>query len=238
MPSSKPFTVFNMAQGSPEWLAARSGVFTASRADDAFAKTQKGAWTAKRKDYRSELAVARLTGKPKEAKPASFVMKDGLRREAGALRDYENIHGVVVRSCGFVLDNDAPIGCSPDGVIGDFEGLVQVKCPMQATHLATLLAVREAHKAASNPEILTSLETLLVRCIPSEYRHQIAHELFVTGADWCDYFSHHDDFPDKLRAVTIRVSRSDIAPEHHATQVMEFLAEVDAECEQIAELLR
>ena len=226
MPSSKPFTVYDVPQGSVEWKRLRSGIFTASRADDAFATTKKGDFTAERKNLRSELALARLTGQPKEDGYQSRAMLDGMKREAAAIRAYENIHGVLVRSCGFVRDNDAPIGCSPDGVIGDFEGLVQAKCPLQATHLATLMALR----LLTDPSRQTPV-------IPSEYWNQIRHELYVTGAAWCDYFSYHADFPEPLRAVTIRVTRDDVDLTAYAHQVRTFIDEVDAEYATILELM-
>ena len=226
MPSSKPFTVYDVPQGSVEWKRLRSGIFTASRADDAFATTKKGDFTAERKNLRSELALARLTGQPKEDGYQSRAMLDGMKREAAAIRAYENIHGVLVRSCGFVRDNDAPIGCSPDGVIGDFEGLVQAKCPLQATHLATLMALR----LLTDPSRQTPV-------IPSEYWNQIRHELYVTGAAWGDYFSYHADFPEPLRAVTIRVTRDDVDLTAYAHQVRTFIDEVDAEYATILELM-
>ena len=236
MPSSKPFTVYTMPQGSAEWKAARAGVFTASRAGEAFATTQKGAFTAKRKDLRTELVLARFTGKPKEDGYQSKAMLDGMKREASALRAYENIHGVIVRTCGFVKDNDVPIGCSPDGVLGDFEGLVQAKCPLQATHLATLVALRRIH----DMEITDAMRVdgrLHLGAIDPDYLHQIRHELYVTGASWCDYFSYHADFPEPLRAVTIRVTREDADLATYAWMVQTFLDEVEAESQELARML-
>ena len=233
---SKPFTVYTVPQGSVEWKQLRAGMFTASRADDAFATTKKGDFTAERKNLRSELALARLTGKPKEEGYQSKAMRDGMAREAGAIRAYENIHGVIVRSCGFVRDNDAPIGCSPDGVIGDFEGLVQAKCPLQATHLASLQMMRRSR----SEEVVTvrgNLFRTTTLVVPDEYLWQICHELYVTGASWCDYFSYHADFPEPLRAVTIRVTREDVDLAEYAHQVRTFLDEVDAEHALILELM-
>ena len=231
----KPFTVYDVPQGSVEWKRLRSGIFTASRADDAFATTKKGDFTAERKNLRAELALARLTGQPKEDGYQSKVMLDGIKREASAIRAYENIHGALVRSCGFVRDNDAPIGCSPDGVIGDFEGLVQAKCPLQATHLATLMALRNA-AAMPVTDLIRAHGRLHLGAIAAESLPQIRHELYVPGASWCDYFSYHADFPEKLRAITIRVTREDVDLVRHAHLVKAFLDEVDAEYEQIMEM--
>ena len=219
----KPFTVLNVKQGSPEWLQARSGVLTASRAYEAFRKTVKGEWRAERGNYRTELVLDRTTGIP--SAPPKFVtraMQNGVDREAKAIRVYENVHGIITRTVGFVLDNEFPIGCSPDAVVGDFEGLVQIKCPEAATHYETIAGQRSATKAA----------------IPPEYVAQLRHEMFVTGADWIDYVSYHPAFPVKVQLLTIRVLRDDLGLSEYANDVKAFLAEVDAECEQIAEWAR
>ena len=216
----KPFTVLSMPQRSPEWLAAKCGIFSASMAHHAFWRTQKGEFRAERKNLKMRLVVEKTTGKPQEEKPKSRAMMDGEIREARSIRAYENIHGVLVRSVGFVLDNEAPIGCSPDGVIGDFEGLVQAKNPLQETHFQTLQAVREGKSALES--------------VGLEYFTQIRHELYVTGAGWCDFFSHHHDFPERLRSVTIRVTREDANLSEYAKDVEVFMSEVEAECEKIA----
>ena len=227
--AGKPFTIIDHPQGSDEWKQARCGVFTASRAYDAFRKTAKGDWRAERKDYRTELVLGRLTGKPKPDGYQSKEMLDGSRRESDARNVYDAIHGVTTYSVGFVLDNEAPIGCSPDAVIGDFEGLVQIKCPKAATHLQTLRAF--GPKGAGDAHDETT-------AIPEEYFAQIRHELYVTGAAWCDYFSYDASFPESLRAVTIRVMAEDANLSEYARDVQAFLAEVEAESQQIAEMMR
>lgn len=237
----KPFTVLDCEQRSPEWYAARAGVFTASRAGEAFGKTQKGAWYADRKDYRTELVIERVTGKPAEDRfngRTPRIVTDGIEREAAAIRLYENLNGVLVRPCGFVLDNEIPVGCSPDGVIGDFEGLIQAKCPKASTHLATVAQQRAAchaiAKALVDKLLVQDKPSLLLACIPSEYIYQIRHELYVTGAMWCDYLSYHPDFPKHLQLVTIRVMASDVDLLQYAQDVRVFLDEVETECEKIA----
>lgn len=233
--SSKPFTVLSCEQRSPEWFAARCGVFTASRAGDVFETTAKGAWTAKRKNYRTELCIERTTGKPKDDNGwKGKTVQDGVRRESGSLRAYENIHGVMLRSVGFVLDNELPIGCSPDGVIGDFEGLVSAKNPLQATHFETLRLWHAVQSCLDGTVTSEMARKLYLGCVPPEYASQIRHELYVTGASWCDYVSYHEDFPEHLRGVTIRALASDIDLSAYANDVKTFLQEVDAECEQIA----
>lgn len=237
-PSSKPFTVLNCAQRSPEWFAAKCGVFSASMAGDAFGKTVKGEWKADRKDLRTRLVLERLTGKPQEDQfngRTPRIVKDGQDREPFAIRHYENINGVVVRSCGFVLDNEIPVGCSPDGVIGDFEGILQVKCPKASTHLATVASVREMQRAANeHSDKPMGTDRIAFLCIPKEYLAQIYHELYVTGAMWCDYVSYHPDFPAHLQLLVIRVRSVECDLAQYAQEVKTFLQEVEVECDKIA----
>lgn len=231
MPSSKPFTVIECEQRSDAWRQARLGVFTASRAYDAFRKTVKGEWRAERTYYRTELVLERLTGRSAEDGYQSQAMINGIKREADAIRIYENVHGVMVRSVGFVLDNEIPIGCSPDGVIGDFEGLVQVKSPNPPTHLATLRTLRNAQR---HERIARAEDKLHMAAVAPEYLAQVRHELYVTGALWCDYVSYHPDFPAHLQLVTIRVTAADANVVDYSQDVRVFLQEVEQECEQIA----
>lgn len=245
--AAKPFKVLDCAQRSEAWYAARLGIFTASRAGEAFAKTVKGEWKADRKDYRTELVLERVTGKPLEDRfngRTPRIVRDGQEREPIAIRHYENLNGVVVRSCGFVLDNEIPVGCSPDGVIGDFEGILQVKCPKAATHLATIVQHRDVlrryaevqgdDEASVAKRIELAFNRVHLSPIPSEYLLQIRHELYVTGAVWEDYISYHPDFPPALQMVVIRATAQECFLPEYATEVRTFIQEVEAECDKIA----
>lgn len=227
MPASsetRPFTVLDCDQRSEEWKRAKVGVFSASMARHAFWKTYKGDWRSERRHLKMRLALERVSGQSLDDGQSSYAMRDGIRREPRALRLYENIHGVMLRSCGFVLDNDAPVGCSPDGVVGDFEGLVQVKCPKTANHLETLFKSRE--------------KTAWTDIVPEEYHDQLRHELYVTGAAWLDFFSVDEQCPPALSNVCVRVLRGDANLTDYAHQVRDFLTEIEQECDRLQRLLQ
>lgn len=234
--SSKPFTVIDCEQRSEQWRQVKCGVFSASMAGEAFAKTAKGEYKADRRNLRTRLALERAIGQPLEDGYVSKFMRDGIDREKAALRAYENAQGALVRTVGFVLDNDAPIGCSPDGVIGDFEGIVQAKCPQATTHLATLRAcagVAAAIKMGLSADVQVRCQLEAV----GEYVPQMRHEMFVTGAAWYEYCSYHPAF-QSAKIVIVRLRREDIDLAGYAHDVKTFLSEVDQECEQIAEMMR
>ena len=225
---NRPFTVIDCDQRSDQWKAARIGRLTGSVAAEAFATTQKGAWSADRKNLRTRLVLERLTNQPQERPVGGYQVRDGIAREPMARYKYECLTGAVVRQCGFVSDNEIPIGCSPDGVLGDFEGLVSIKSPIAATHLATLTVYRQQQKAETpGPASLV---------VPIEYLHQIRHELYCTGASWCDYISFHPAFPASLQLVIVRVARTDVDLAAYEGLVRDFLAEVDAEYVKVMEM--
>lgn len=226
--TGRPFTVIACDQRSDEWRTARLGRLTGSRAAGAFGTTKAGQWSADRKNLKTELMLERLTNQPQERAVGGYQVRDGVAREPMARFTYECVTGTVVRQCGFVSDNEIPIGCSPDGVVGDFEGLVSIKSPIAATHLATLVVYRQQQKAETpGPASLV---------VPIEYLHQIRHELYCTGAAWCDYVSYHPAFPPSLQLVIVRIARTDVDLAAYEGLVRDFLSEVDAEYTRVMEM--
>ena len=205
-------------QRTPEWFAARAGILTATGAADMLAKTLKsGGEPASRRDLRTRLVVERLTGQPAEENGyVSPEMKRGTELEPLALAAYEAATGALVQSVGFIKHATLPIGCSPDGVIGNLEGGVELKCPKSATHLGYL---RHPGKC------------------PAEYVPQITHTLYVTGAPWWDFVSFDPRFPEPLQLFRVRVFAADLNLTAYGQMVDAFLADVLAEFQEVAELL-
>src|SRR5687768_335661 len=91
--------IIDAPQGSPEWLQARCGVPSASRFAAIMATIKTGE-AAERRNYRTDLVVERLTGRPLEGftTPA---MKQGIEREPFARMAYEAKTGNIVQEVGF-----------------------------------------------------------------------------------------------------------------------------------------
>jgi predicted phage-related endonuclease len=142
-------------------------------------------------------------------------MRRGVELEADAIRAYEASTGLMVRHTGFLAHDTLPIGCSLDGHVGEFVGLIEVKCPKRATHL----------------------EYLRTREVPEEYQRQITHNLFVSGAQWADFVSYDDRFPAPLRLLRLRVRREDVDLEAYELILRVFLADIDRECDAILGLI-
>jgi len=193
-----------MLQYSDEWWTARLGRATASRVSDIVAKTKAG-WGASRANYEAELIAERLTGETGESFTNS-AMQWGTDTEPQARAAYEFLTDVEVTEVGFMIHpNIAMSGASPDGLVGH-EGMVEIKCPKTATHLATLLG----------------------GAIPKKYMVQIQWQLSCAGRAWCDFVSFDPRLPAKHQLFVKRVERNADMITDLEKNVLEFLAEVDA----------
>jgi hypothetical protein len=193
-----------MAQGSPEWLLARAGRVTGSRAKDVLASIKSGE-AAARRDYRIELVTERLTGQPIDEGFVSKDMQRGTELEPEVFAAYEAETGMLVRRTGFIEIDNLMVGCSLDGDVDNLAGIIEIKCPKSATHFRYL----------SNDKA------------PAEHRAQMLHNTWVTGAAWCDFVSYDPRFPEGLRLVIRRVTFALEEIAAYSDAVTAFLAEVD-----------
>jgi hypothetical protein len=211
------FTVLDVVQRTPEWHQARCGRITGTCADPMLSLPPKGkkGESVGRRDLRVRLAAERLTGVPQEEGFLSADMKRGIEKEPACVAAYEALTGSIVRRAGFLLHAELPAGCSLDGFVGAFDGLVEMKCPKTATHI----------------------ETLQERQIPTDYLRQITHNLWIAEASWCDYVSFDDRLPAALQLVVIRVTREDVDLKAYELATRLFLSEVDRTVEQLQALI-
>ena len=207
------FTVCEAEQRSLEWFQARAGRLTGSRAKDMLA-TIKNSEAAARRDLRVQIVVERLTGQPQEDSYINAVMQWGIDHEDEAFGAYEAQTGNLVRRTGFLAHTDLMVGCSLDGDVEDFAGIVEIKAPKSATHFGYLKA----------------------GAVPSNHLPQILHNLWVSGAAWCDFVSYDPRFPEHMRLFVCRVPRVEIDVIAYEKTALKFLSEVDAECAQFAAL--
>ena len=105
-------------------------------------------------------------------------------------------------------------GCSPDGYVGEWEGLVETKCPTPTTHL----------------------ETVTAGVIPEEHFGQLLHSLWLTGAQWVDFVSFDPRFPEPLRLFIRRLHRADVDLVAYELALTLFLREVEADVEKATAL--
>lgn len=201
------FTICEAEQRSTAWFAARAGLLTGSRAADMLATIKSGE-AAARRDYRMQLVCERLTGQPQEDGFVNAAMQRGIDLEPMAFAAYESLTGSVAVRTGFLRHVSVLAGCSLDGHVDGFTGIVEIKCPKSATHLSYWRGPGKA---------------------PDAYIPQIMHNLWITGAQWCDFLSFDDRFPSELQTFLVRVKREDVDIEGYEKKALAFLAEVEAE---------
>ena len=166
--------VFNeLEQGTPEWLAARCGIVTASVVGQLITpKTVKPAVNDYSRALTATLVAERITGHV-EPMQVSQAMMRGTLDEPYARDAYSEHHAPAVE-IGFMVKDFGgyKIGYSPDGLVGD-DGLIEIKSRAQKKHLQTILADE----------------------VPLENMAQIQTGLLVSGREWLDYVSFCSGMP-------------------------------------------
>ena len=206
--------VVDCEQRSPEWFEARRGLLTATGAAAMLSKPKKnGEETVGRYKLRVRLALETERGRAlsDEDRFVSAEMRRGIEREPEAIRLYEAVTGDLVQTVGFIRHGELPAGCSPDGIVGDFTGGLEVKCPEYHTHF----------------------EYLEKGTVPSEYLPQVLHSLFVTGLPWWDFCSYCPEFDGAARLFTVRVYRDEKAMSAYALAFALFWREVEEAIEKV-----
>jgi putative phage-type endonuclease len=194
-------------QGSPEWLAERAGKVTASMISNVLMKPE----TAGFRDYQAQLVAEILTGKPQGSDFTNAAMQFGTETEPLARSAYEAETGFSVDEVGFCQHpNIERSGASPDGLVGK-DGLVEIKCPKVATHLAYHIA----------------------DVVPAAYKNQMMWQMACTGRDWCDFVSFRPDLPEHLQLFIIRFKRDPARILELKTAVINFLDCVDKMINQL-----
>lgn len=193
----------DIVQGSDAWRQMRLGKVTGSRVADIVSKTKTG-YSTTRTNYMAELLCERLTGVPAESF-SNATMRWGTETEPFARETYEFYRDVAVTQVPFV---DHPrivdAGASPDGLVGD-DGLVEIKCPLTATHI----------------------ETLLADIVPTRYQPQIQFQLACTGRKFCDFVSFDPRLPEEMRLFVKRVERDEVFIATLESEVQKFLHELE-----------
>jgi len=177
--------IYHMEQRSDEWQAVRCGRITGT----SFATMANGKSDTITK-LCIETAAERITGQPQPNGYQNAVMQRGSEIEPRARAMYGPARFLHVEQVGFVdpYPDDLPnterfLGMSPDGLVDDDGGL-ELKCPLQATHLKYLRSDGAAWRA---------------------YKWQVQGGLWITGRAWWDFVSYHPDFPPDQQMLIERV---------------------------------
>ena len=192
-----------LIQGTDEWKAARIGSLGASSLHEALARTKTG-WGAGRANCRARLVIERLTGIAQDTY-VNAAMQAGIDNEPDARTAYEFVNDADVMQIGLARHPTlAHTHASPDGLVGA-DGLIEIKCPQPAQHLATL---------EGEP-------------IADKYQLQMLWQMRCCDRAWCDFVSYSPAFPAHLRLHVRRFHRDEKRMAIVEKDVSEFLVEVD-----------
>lgn len=131
--------VLNCMQGSPEWVDARCGKVTASRAGEILTdKTLKIGAAAR--TYAAELVAETLIGGPDpwRMQGETVDMRRGTFTEAEARKFFQLELDCDVEEVGCIIHDNDRWAASPDGLVGVRSGL-ELKCPAPKTQIKWLL---------------------------------------------------------------------------------------------------
>ena len=197
-------------QGTLEWFEQRRGHLTASRMSDVLAKGKSGEAVTRAK-YRMQLVAERITGLVAESF-TSAAMEWGVEQEKFARIRYEADTGYFVDEAEFCFHPTIKwLGASPDGVISGVSGLIEIKCPNTQTHLG--------YRLDNKP--------------PAAYINQMQCQMWVTGADWCDFVSYDPRVPEHLQLFVSRLQRDNDLIAKMEIETIKFLGEVDDAINQL-----
>jgi len=196
-------------QGSQEWLQSRLGKITASRAKDLMATVRYGE-AAGYRNYKTELAVERITGKRAE-RYVTKQMEYGTETEGVAATMYQLQTGNIATVCGAFEIDGSNVLASPDRLVGD-DGLIEIKCRELANHVESMLSDK----------------------VPDEYYKQIQFQLWVTNRQWCDYVSYGDEMPENAQLFIKRIERD----EEVINEIIERVEQIEDDITKLIEAVQ
>lgn len=188
-------------QGSPEWFAARCGLVTASEFQVVMRQQgqKAGSESKTRRAYMMRLA-GEVIAKETIETYQSAAMARGKAMEADIRQAYGFVHDVEPQLVGFIVNDEARAGCSPDSLVGD-AGMLEIK--------------------TAQPNVL--IEIILAGVVPTEHRAQLQGNLWIAEREWIDI---RIDWP-RMPAFERRVYRDDTFIAELEKAVRRFNEELD-----------
>lgn len=187
--------IHNIPQGSEEWEAVRRGKITASRFGDIVTPAKCELSKSATKYIHKLIADCFVTDVPPEFIGNKWTDR-GTEREPEAREEFVKHTGLEVIEVGFVTQDNAVVGCSPDGFVIDPVSMepvagLEIKCPAPEKHV----------------------ETVAGGALPAEHKAQVHGGMVVTGLPAWWFISHcpgmkpfivevkRDDYTEKLAAA-------------------------------------
>jgi len=159
--------MWNIEQGTDEWLGVRAGIVTCSELSKVMAKGEGKV----RSKYMRQVAGEIITSEPAE-NYFNHHMQRGKDQEAKARELLQKELDVPFHEIGFIKNHDLRLGCSPDALIGDRK-IGELKCCLADIQI----------------------ERLDKKTVPTEYWAQVQGGLLASGLDGCYFQSYSPMLP-------------------------------------------
>lgn len=172
-------------QRTKEWFQARLGNITGSCLGKIMKTGRKETFSDTAKTYLYRLAAERsldprVTGDEgwweeymEYTSTETKAMRFGTLNESDARQAYERRTGHAVTETGLVAHPAIPhFASSPDGLVTEENGCIEIKCPNVETFMRYKSSVR-------TPEEL--------KAVNPYYYYQCQAHMMCTGAEWCDF---------------------------------------------------
>lgn len=214
------YLLYECTQGSPEWLAMRAGVVTASEFVKARGRMKvardgkaKGDPTDVCLDYAFQKSIERISRVPLDENHQTWQMKRGHQMEPHARMAHEDrlarkggdLASMMVMPAGFMTTPDGLFGCSVDGLVGEHGG-AEYKC---------LASAKKLRKVILDDDI-------------SDYLDQVMGCLWISGRDWWHFALYCPALkPIGLEFQMVEVQRDDDYIESLERDLLSFVKIVD-----------
>lgn len=196
------------AQGSVDWMIARSGIPTASEFDQLLTPEWKIRTGQMPQSYLARKIAEWWLGGPLPGFNV-FDTDQGHILEDEAKPWFTLETGREVQSVGLITSDDDRIGCSPDGLLGE-DGGIEIKCPAPQTHVGYLLSGE----------------------VPKDYLPQVHGAMFVSGRPKWTFLSYRRNFP----ALIVEVERDDEIQDKIAEALALFLTKFEEGKKRLCEI--
>jgi hypothetical protein len=192
--------IHNVEQGTPEWLALRAGLPTASMFEAIVGKRKDGKYKDARQTYLYTLAGQRITGRIVEKWGGGPLLR-GHEMEDEARKFYVLQSDLAVTKVGFVTNATWRAGASPDSFVNS-AGMLELK--------------------TKEPHLL--IECLEADEVPAEHIAQCQGQLAITGREWVDFCAYWPGMPPFIK----RLERDNAYLAKLRVEVDQFNDELDA----------
>lgn len=193
----------DVEQRSEAWDRLRLGIPTSSDFDKIVTPSREPSKQWQKLAYQK---IAERFLRRKIDHYTSPAMERGQIVEEEAASWYEFDREEVTQKIGFVTNNEATAGCSPDRLVGE-AGLLEIKCPL--------------------PHV--QVEYLLTGKAPRHYMPQLQGQLMITEREWADILCWHDELP----RTVVRVYREERFIALLAAEIRKFNEFIDGVMDKI-----